>query len=117
MPYWRARWHHAEYRRAKLTADAVRGFGVDVSAMNGSVGRDAVAACGPPLYHHRVIFIRAGRPSEELKICFICGYVRWRGVKMLADRSVTEVLARAVKSAGLEPERDWVGLAKEELGH
>ncbi len=60
--------------------------------------------------HHTITFIRKGKPSGELSVCFECSKLAWNG-----DDGAPQVLMGAlpgfIKQIGLQPKRDWHGLA------
>lgn len=97
------------YRRIVLTPPQKARFQSTIGSLD-SRTQDAFAAC-IPVSHHRIEFFAGGTLIDSMEVCFECGQVEWRGSSATPPSSLYGGLEAFVVSVGMQPKRDWRGLA------
>ena len=63
--------------------------------------------------HHTFSFIKGGTEISRVEVCFLCDSASQGGLAGWSDWRGVEVLREGLTLAGIDVERDWVGMAKQ----
>lgn len=97
------------YKRIVLTQPQRAGFQSAIGSLDPET-QSAFPAC-IPVSHHRIEFFASGKLIDSMEVCFECGQVEWRGSSATPPSSLYGGLQAFVASVGMQPQRDWKGLA------
>lgn len=97
------------YKRVVLTLSQKAGFESAIGSLDPET-QSAFPAC-IPVSHHRIEFFASGKLIDSMEVCFECGQVEWRGSSATPPSSLYGGLEAFVVSVGMQPKRDWRGLA------
>ena len=101
-----------EYRQITLTEEQRSGFLSAVEEMD----EDTVSGSSMCIFepHHRLEFIGDEEARSTMSICFRCGQVRWDEVNLVHPEGHFAGLHSLIDQVGLQADKDWRTLAKQQ---
>lgn len=97
------------YRELTLPPDAVENFHREIRRVPAKT-QEYFSGC-MFVDHHTIRFMKGGRTTSTMKICFECRQIEWDGTSHAPPEALLRHLGVVLSWNGFQPDRDWRRLA------